>query len=369
MQRRRRDRRVCYHKHARRYYVTLDRKAHYLSHRRPKERRVPHEVQAEADRVIAAWLLERGKTRPVAPDPSIAELWEGYLAHATERYVKNGRQTSEVACIRDACKVVARLYGTLPAREFSPKKLQAVRQCYVDAGWERQYINKQVSRVRRMFRWGVAEELVPEATWRALQAVTDLRAHKGIREGKPVSAASDADIDAVVTRLPASLRALVRFHRAAGCRADEATIARPMDFTRHKDEESPTGEMWLYVPSSSKNDASYWVGPRGQEVLAPLIAAAASPSSWLFPTRRRGAGHWSTASYRRAVTRACARLDTPVYWTPLQVRHAAAEEARKGHPKGLEATQARLAHKEMQVSQKYAHDLSELGREVARRFG
>jgi integrase len=82
-------------------------------------------------------------------------------------------------------------------------------------------------------------------------------------------------------------------------------------------------------------------------------------------------------SYRRAVARACLRFSASlerqglpaVHWSPLQVRHAAAEEARQNHEKGLEATQARLRHKEMKVSEKYAHNLDSLGKDVARRFG
>lgn len=371
--------RPCYHKHNGRWYVTLDGSERYLSGRVPRTRRPPAAVQAEYERQLSAWLLERAAGRtPVRTDPSVDELWLGYAAYCRDRYVKNGRPTAEVGCTRDACRIVARLYGELPAREFSPLKLKAVREEYVKAGWGRQYVNAQVSRVRRMFRWAVGEELIPESVWLALRSVTDLPPGRGLPEAKRIEAATDADIAEVVGRLKPVLADMVRFHRAVGCRADEATIARPQDFRREPDPGSPTGEMWVYTPSSSKNNASYWVGPAAQAVLAPRMTAALPPQYYLFPTRRgNGAGHYTTHSYYRAVVAACTKLSAeraalglpPVRWTPLQIRHAAAEEARRRHEKGLEAAQARLAHKEANITQRYAHDLSELGRDVARRFG
>ena len=45
----------------------------------------------------------------------------------------------------------------------------------VGLGWSRKYINKQVGRVVRMFRWGVSEELVPPSVHQALVAVPGLR--------------------------------------------------------------------------------------------------------------------------------------------------------------------------------------------------
>jgi hypothetical protein len=51
--------------------------------------------------------------------------------------------------------------GDTSAAEFGPKRLKAVRQTMIDAGNARTHINRQADRVRRIFAWGVAEELVP----------------------------------------------------------------------------------------------------------------------------------------------------------------------------------------------------------------
>ncbi len=41
--------------------------------------------------------------------------------------------------------------------------------------WSRKYINKAVDRIRRMFRWGVENELVPPSVKQKLEAVAGLR--------------------------------------------------------------------------------------------------------------------------------------------------------------------------------------------------
>ncbi len=43
----------------------------------------------------------------------------------------------------------------------------------IEAGWCRTLINRRVGRVVHMFKWGVAEELVPESVHNALARVDD----------------------------------------------------------------------------------------------------------------------------------------------------------------------------------------------------
>ena len=60
-------------------------------------------------------------------------------------------------------------------------------------------VNMNVMRIRRMFSWGVAEELVPETVLRALQALSGLQAGRTrARESKivgPVVLAPDISPD------------------------------------------------------------------------------------------------------------------------------------------------------------------------------
>lgn len=358
---------LCYHRGVGRYYVTLDRKEHYLGGAVPYSETPPDEVRAAYDAAVGAWLLARGRSpapAEVGPEPTVGELWLAYLRHADVEYRKHGRHTSEYTCVKSACRIVAREYGRLACTRFGEAELEEVRRKMISLGWERRYLNQQVSRVRRMFRWGARRKLYPASVWLDLKALPDVPRSKGLPEARPVPHVPDDVVEATIPHLPASLQPLVRVHRLVGCRADEACVMRPGDFDRRAD---PDGGCWLYTPSTSKSAERYWVGPRAQAILLPLLEGR-PPDAWLFPTRRRGRGCWSTASYRRAVDRACRRHQIP-HWSPLQVRHAAAEEARREHPRGIEATQARLRHREITVSQVYAHDLDRLGKDVARRLG
>lgn len=85
-------------------------------------------------------------------------------------YVKNGRPTSEQDNIRQAMRFLRPHYGHTPAREFSPKALQAVRRDMIAAGQCRPVVNKDVNRIRQMFRWAVEHESVPVAVHQTLQA-------------------------------------------------------------------------------------------------------------------------------------------------------------------------------------------------------
>src|SRR5262249_36176036 len=80
-------------------------------------------------------------------------------------------------CLRHALRVVRKLYGSTPAGDFGPKALKACRQHMIGLDWSRTYINAQVDRVRRMFRWAAEEELFPKAAeiYHRLETVTGLR--------------------------------------------------------------------------------------------------------------------------------------------------------------------------------------------------
>lgn len=79
-------------------------------------------------------------------------------------------------------------------------------------------------------------------------------------------------------------------------------------------------------------------------------------------TERKLGEHYTAASYRRAVERACGKAGVPV-WTPHRLRHNAATEIRQEF--GLEAAQVMLGHSRADVTQIYAERDSELALKVA----
>ncbi|MFY7952710.1 MAG: tyrosine-type recombinase/integrase [Armatimonadaceae bacterium] len=335
-----------------------------------------------------------GRTAPGPTGACVNELLAAFLTHATAYYVKDGKSTDEVWCLKSAIRLVRESHGHVPVDQFGPAALEAVRQRMVDQGWARGTVNKQVGRVRRVFRWGVAKQLVPPGVLVGLEAVAPLRKGRtAARETTPVGPVADADVEATLPHLSAVVAGMVRVQRLTGMRPQEVCRLRPRDLDR-------SGAVWVYSPAGHKTEHLAGVrrvpiGPRAQAVLAPFLAG--DPHAFCFDPRqavaelrakqraarmgrggggcrkpgvdrpRRAAREWySTGSYRQAVRRGCAKAGVPV-WEPNQLRHSFATEVRKAH--GLEAAQVLLGHARADVTQVYAERNEELAARVAGQVG
>ena len=122
------------------------------------------ESKARYEEIVTEWLLRH--TDSLKSQLRLDELALLYLEHARSYYVKNGKQTSEVYNVRLALRPLVKLFGQTRISDFGPKKLTAVRDAMIAQGCVRTSINRQVERIKRMFGWGVASELVhPDSTW------------------------------------------------------------------------------------------------------------------------------------------------------------------------------------------------------------
>ena len=115
------------------------------------------ESHAEYRRLVGEWVANGMSPTPARIDtaattPSINELMVGYTRHVDGYYVKNGQPTSEACLIRDALRVLKRLYGHTLARDFGPLALKAVRQAYIEAGLCRREVNRRTGLVVRFFK-------------------------------------------------------------------------------------------------------------------------------------------------------------------------------------------------------------------------
>ena len=117
----------------------------------------------------------------------MAELALAFWRHAKTYYRKDGRPTAEAAGIRVALRNLRETYGSVPVADFGPLALKATQIRMIELGHSRAYVNANVHRIRGMFRWGVAEELVPAQVYHALTAVSGLRKGRTTaREAEPV---------------------------------------------------------------------------------------------------------------------------------------------------------------------------------------
>lgn len=342
--------------------------------------------------LIAEW-ESNGRVLSVSLDElTIAELVARYWVFVEEYYRKpDGTPSPEVAHLRRGLRPVVMLYGATRAADFGPRALKAVREWMVKRRQARRDINRQVGRVRRMFKWAVGEELLRPDVLQALQAIDGLkRGRCAAKETRAIKPVPDAFVDAVRPHVTRQVWAIIELQRLTAARAGELVVLRPVDLDM-------TGRVWLYRPSDHKNayrnhDRVIYIGPRAQDVLAPFLAGRAldtylfSPREAVAETRaanatscrrldqldalqkteRRVRDHYDVASYRRAIARATKVAGVPP-WHPHQLRHNAATALRKEF--GIEGAQVLLGHKHADITQIYAETNHDKGLAIAQRVG
>jgi integrase len=387
--------------------VRLNGHDHYLG------RHGTPEAKAAFERLIARWLAH-GRTLPPEDGAGLTvnEVILGYVRHAEQHYQVSGGKCSELDGIKDALSIVKAMYGRRPAADFGPKALKAVRQKMVERGWSRNYVNKQVNRVKRMFRWAAGEELIPPSVYHGVQSVPAIRrGQPGLREARPVRPVAAQLLDVTLPHLTPVTRTMAELQLLTGMRPGEVCILRPCDL-------DVTGRVWVYRPASHKTAhhgkrREVYLGPKAQEVLkpwlpaetfayvfspacseelrraeqrcnrkTPLTPSQAARRPKARPKRPKGA-RYDVDGYRRAIFYACAKADRlarqaaedaraaaegrePVrvparvpaaerlvpQWHPNQLRHNAATALRKEY--GIELARIILGHSTAFTTEIYA---------------
>jgi hypothetical protein len=158
------------------------------------------ESRKEYARVLAEWEVGRRRLpKPAATsDITVNVLVLDYWKHARDYYRRTKDPTrGDKVSLRDALRVIRKLYGNTRAREFGPLALKACRARMIRKGWARTYIKSQVDRLRRMSRWAAEEELLSGSVHENLSKVTSLRKGKcGARESERVRPVRDEVVNA-----------------------------------------------------------------------------------------------------------------------------------------------------------------------------
>jgi hypothetical protein len=128
---------------------------------------------------LANWLLSQNasagqprskrKCRIVTTADVILEYWRFCKAYYGDQPRSSARNRKPVL------RMLRQKFGRTRATDFGPKKLKALRDELVASGVSRGYANKQVERVKQMFKWAVSEELVPASIYQSLATVEGLR--------------------------------------------------------------------------------------------------------------------------------------------------------------------------------------------------
>jgi integrase len=201
----------------------------------------------EYDGLILEWLAQEGDVRKYTL--TVDELAILFMDFARGYYRKNGKVTSEIACYRTALRPLIGLFGTTRVRDFGPRMLKKVRSEFVAAGHVRRTVNSMVTRIRRLFKWGVADQYVPPSVYQALCAVEGLKGGRcEAPESDPVEPVDQSTVDTTMKHLPTVVQAMVSLQLLTGARPGEITQLRPADITFGLD------GVWTYRPQSHKTE-------------------------------------------------------------------------------------------------------------------
>jgi integrase len=128
------------------------------------------------------------------------------------------------------------------ASRFGLVGFKAVQKMMVDAGLCRSGINRQISRIIRLFKWAVSEELIPPGVHQALRTVPGLRRGRSdARESEPVKPVPDAFVDAIKPYVSRQVWAMVELQRLSGMRPGQVCSMRSADI-------DTSGKVWTYTP-------------------------------------------------------------------------------------------------------------------------
>lgn len=402
-------------------------------------------------RVIAEW-NQRGRVPapPVAGagNINVAELilrfWEGHVISYYRH--PDGTATSEQENYRQALRPLRSLYGNIPANDFDAPKLEAWLLTVTQPlrtvtdptsgeprqlpGWCRTNANKNLSRIKSLFRWGVRKKLVRGDVLAELDAVPGLRAGRcDARETDPVRSVPEELIEAIKPFVSRPVAVMAELQVLCGARPGELSAMRTAEV-------QTTGTAWVFRPAQHKNahrghTREIFLGPRAQELLRPLLkrdlqayvfspqeaeaerlsklrAGRTTPLSCgnspgtnrkTEPIHQPGE-RYTVAAYRRAIERACAKAFPPPEpfakqegetiaqwqrrltpeqcqelrswqrehrWHPHQARHTAGTRARERF--GPEGAQVFLGHKHIRVTEVYAQTSAALAARVATEIG
>lgn len=308
---------------------------------------------------------------------SLSEVLAGFWKYAKERYGKFGRGPyGHAVNWRGSIRLLREAYGKQRARDLRPKQ---VKSLIVDAagrnGWSRQYANQQLAKVKAIYKWAAAEELVSVEAYQRIAIIEGIRLNAStLPESPPVEPVSDGVVDATIPLLKPVVGDMVRFQRLTGCRPGE--VVRML-----VDEIDRSGDVWSYSPEHHKTrhhgkSRRIFIGPRAQMILARHLLKTDCSGKFSLTNRRvfeyRIGRGYSTDSYRRAVQRAIERHNRGIRvylpsWHPNQMRHTAAGELRAEFD--IETVAGVLGHSRTNMSELYSGRAEARAKKAVKKLG
>ena len=229
------------------------------------------EVTEQYHRTIAEWIANGRQQQKTPEEITISELLARFWVYA-EGYYQDaaGNPTTEIGNLRVSLRHMCDIYGNTKAIEFGPRALKTVRQRMVDKGLCRNNINKCISRIKTLFKWATAEEILPGAVYHALITVPGLKkGRNGVREAEPVTPVPQEYVDAIEPYVSRQVWAMVQLQLLTAARSGEIVKMRPCEIDQ-------SGAIWFYCPAAHKtahhgHQRKIYIGPKAQDVLRPFL--------------------------------------------------------------------------------------------------
>jgi integrase len=281
---------------------------------------------------------------------------------------------------RTAARILLELYSDVTVDSFTPKCLTAVQHQFVqqvDINGEqrsRQYCNMLTYYIRKMFRWGVAQELVTPSTAEALKYVLPLRQGRTTApESEPRTDVPNEIVDATLPHMLPTVAAMVQVQRWATMRPNEVCRMRVGDINMNRKD-----GIWLYRPPKHKGT---WRGhgriiPLGQPeqaLILPYLNGKTSEQPVFCTEHGR---QYTSKPYRNAVARAIRKANRSLpedqqipHWFPYQLRHAGVTELVAENDGDLNVARAVAGQKSISITQGYNHADLKIAIEQAKKRG
>jgi hypothetical protein len=270
------------HKQSGQAIVTLSGKDHLLGTHGTKASR------AKYDQLIGEWLANgrRADYRNV-DGLTVARILAEFVAYARAYYRNaDGRATGEFDNFRIAINPLKELYASTIAADFGPRALKALQGAMIKRGWCRTYVNRQIGRIKQVFRWAASQELIPATVYQSLETLPGLRKGKAeVRESAPVRPVAEAWIDAAIPHVSRQVGAMIQLQLLTGTANLRERLTRHALFTKFNKD----GRRVLSHPAawivSAVDARGEWPGIR------PLIGVSDAP------ILRADGTVWQTAGY------------------------------------------------------------------------
>lgn len=227
------------------------------------------------------------------PEVAVAAVIKSYWAWARKYY-----RPDETGTLKVALRLLRGYYGTTPATSFGPTKLRLLREEMIRGSsvsdpprmpWSRNYINSQVRRIQRMFKWAASHELIPASVHQALATVDPLkRGRSQARESEPVTPVPMELVEAAKQHVARPVAALIELQLLTGARGGELLKLRAIDI-----DTSDPGGIWVYQPREHKGswrgrDRALYFGAQGAGSASRVHGGPAARRLPVQPGRRRG---------------------------------------------------------------------------------